>query len=169
MVVLLFRGSLTGWKNGLTGTAKGKTMSCTCVGIALRTSTGCRLVGKQLCWKGPGGLSRQQGEHQPRPMCPLAQKANSVLDCMRKNVVSRLKEMIFPLCSALVRHIWNPVSDLYKAGKYWSGSSKGPQRWLKDWSICHTKRGCKCWDYLFWRRNGPGETFSMFINIWWGK
>ncbi|KAK4828412.1 hypothetical protein QYF61_026268 [Mycteria americana] len=39
--------------------------------------------------------------------CTLAaKKAIGFLGCVRKSIASRLTEMILPLCSDLVRHIW---------------------------------------------------------------
>ena len=41
----------------------------------------------------------------------LAVKMSScLLGCIRKSVVNRSREVILPLCSALVRHTWGAVS-----------------------------------------------------------
>ncbi|TRZ18090.1 hypothetical protein HGM15179_008998 [Zosterops borbonicus] len=44
--------------------------------------------------------------------CVLVDKAVSgILGCIKKSIASRSKEVILPLFSALVRHIWNSVSN----------------------------------------------------------
>ena len=63
----------------------------------------------------------------------MAKKANSIPDCIGQSIAGRLREVIFLLSSALVRHVW---SDGYRSvlpstretHKYWSVSNKGPQR-----------------------------------------
>jgi len=43
--------------------------------------------------------------------CTLVVKmATHLLGCIRKRVVNRSREVILPICSALVRHIWCAVS-----------------------------------------------------------
>ncbi|KAK4815975.1 hypothetical protein QYF61_010843 [Mycteria americana] len=65
---------------------------------------------------GPCG---QQADHEPA-MCPRSKKANSLLCCIRRTIASRKAEVIHPLSSALVRHLWS------------SGSSSGFPRTGRD-------------------------------------
>ena len=75
--------------------------------------------------------------HSKLPMsqrCALgASKANGILGGMRRSVARRSREVILPLCSALVRlHLeccvqcWAPSSR--EIGNYWRGSSGGLRR-----------------------------------------
>lgn len=57
---------------------------------------------------------------------------------------------ILPLCSVLVLQIESAVSsaELPRTREFcmsWSKSSEGSQIYLRDWSIWHTRRGCKRW------------------------
>ena len=62
-----------------------------------------------------------------------AQGANRVLGCIKRSVASRSREMILPLCSALVRphlescvHLWSPSTR--RTWSCWSGSRGRQQR-----------------------------------------
>ena len=66
--------------------------------------------------------------------CVLAaQKANCILGCIKRNVTSRLREVILPLHSALMRahleyciHFWAP--NTRRTWSCWNGSRGEPQR-----------------------------------------
>lgn len=92
------------WRNELTGTLQNSTRVnakfCTYRGIMLSTSKHLvKLVGMQFAKErpdGPGGY----------PPSSTAKKAHSIPGWVRKSFTSRPREIILPLCSVLMRHIY---------------------------------------------------------------
>ena len=71
------------------------------------------------------------GMRQQRTLA--VRKANSLPGCTGKGIANRSTEVILPLYSALVRHVWNAGSSLglpevQERFAYWKESNKGPQR-----------------------------------------
>jgi len=88
----------------------------------------------------PGG---QQVDYEPA-MHPHG-KNGQEYPGLREEVVSRLREVILPFCSSLMRKTWSavPISGLHQYKKYLNllESNAGPQRWLRNWNICYLGRG----------------------------
>jgi len=68
------------------------------------------------------------------PQCALAaQRANHVLGCINSSVASRSREVILPLCSALVDLTWSTAFSsgalsTRRTWNRWSGSRGGLQK-----------------------------------------
>ena len=79
--------------------------------------------------------------------CALAAwKANCVLGCMKKGVASREREVIVPLCSALVRpHLqhcvqaWGPQHR--EDVELWERVQRRALRWSEGWSSSPVRKG----------------------------
>lgn len=58
----------------------------------------------------------------------------------------------------------------YRCGHTEPKYCRKPQRWIRDWSICHRRRGWESWIILgTWRRMLSWEILSVYININYGK
>lgn len=65
----------------------------------------------------------------------LAKKASSILGCNRKSTGSTLN------WGNTLGAVLSPALPTTRHGLTWTESSAGPQRWQKDWSTSHTRRG----------------------------
>ena len=120
------------------------------------------------CWE--AALQKRPSGSQWTPSWwALAAKADSLLGCLRQRISCRWREMVLPLCSALVRHTWSAGSgaglpSTREMWTYWRECSKGLQQQLKVWSIWHVRRGWKGQDCSAWRR--PGSRGFLTICTW---
>lgn len=53
-----------------------------------------------------------------------------------------------------------PGSRSRDAWAYWKESNKGAERWLRDWSIDRTGRGCESWGWSAWAGEGSGGSYQ---------
>lgn len=130
-------------------------------------------------WKAlPGGFLWTTSDHKSAT-CPCSKEGQQPPVQHQENT-SRWREMILPLCSALLRHIWilGPVLGfpVYNGGTditeqvHWK-----PWRWLRDQSFSHTRRHLESCDCEVWERESLTETLFMcvylymyiYICIWW--
>lgn len=124
-----FRGTSAGWRNGMTmissSSVKGKVLPLGRNNRIHQYTLGADWADKQLCREDLGLLLEKLTISQQYVL--VVKQANSRLSCVRKSVTSRSKEVILPICSALVRCIWGAVSSselpsTRESWTYWSDS-----------------------------------------------
>lgn len=96
--------------------------------------------------KGPGGLGGHQVEHVSQQCILAAKQANGILCCIRQNITSKSKEMIFTIYSVLMRlHLqsWSSTGLLKARGTlaFWNKSSVDPSRCFKAWGTSPLRSG----------------------------
>lgn len=106
---------------------------------------------------------------------PAAKKANSLLGCISQRAASTARELILPLCSAVLRHIWVavPSAELLVQERHGlprvspvKGHRDDKETWASSVLASGTLRGS--WGWPAWRREGSGGTWSMCL-IPYGK
>lgn len=68
---------------------------------------------------------------------------SSFLGAIRRCVASRSRGLILLLITGETHWVRCWLSSTRETGTYWSNSREGPQRCLRDWSMCVTTRGWK--------------------------
>lgn len=159
------------WRNGLMGTSwnsiKRTSKLYICSGITLCTLT---------CWE----LTSWRAAQQKRPLgyrwipscwaisVPLQQKKTMVsyaVDRALPEGWTQKDHHPAPVLGAGETHL----GSLSKSGlpstretrSYWRHSNKGPQKWLRYWSISPIKKGWESWDCLAWR------SVRYIIHVWY--
>lgn len=100
----------------------------------------------------------------------MAKVAISLLACIRKSTSSRLRNVILPLYSALVRHDWSAgftsgipenlgLPCMEQIWTYLSRSSKRATKMVKSLEHHPIRKGWEL-DSSAWRREGSGQSYS---------
>lgn len=150
----------TVWRNVSTGISwrsmKGNAKSCSWGVITLEpVLTKGQMSGKKPLKKGPQVVDNKLNMSQWYDL--TTKQASRVLSCIGKSVACRLKEVIIPFCSALVRHMWSTVPSSCLPGTreswaYWSEYRRGPWRLLRVWST-RLNKICECSTMSKFRRD----------------
>ena len=96
-----------------------------------------------------------------------ANQANGTPGCVRSVAAGRSREVILPLCSALLRTPWSSASSsgLLSTWTPLRKSSEGQGGWLRGWNISAMRKGWESWDCSAWSRESSGAPI-MYRNTW---
>jgi len=97
-----------------------------------------------------------------------AQKANCILGCIKSSIVSRSREEVLPLCSALVRphlescvQLWSPQHR--KDMDLLEQVQRRPQTRSEGWNTSPMRKGSESWGCSAWRGECSGDTWGHLI------
>ena len=172
-VVLQSRGTWTRWRNGLTGifwnSSKRKSKSCPWGGTSpgmLGLPSWKAALWKRI-WRCRWTPSWTWASNMPLPQERLpASWLNNPWTRPASGGVFRAGQgrESFPFAQHWWGHSWNNVftcglPSIRETWACWRESSEGPRRWLRDWSISHTRKGWEIWDCSAWTREGSAGSY----------
>lgn len=102
-----------------------------------------------LCRSESGDTDGPQVEHEPSNVSLTPRKL--ILGCIKQNASTRSREVIIPLCTALVRHCLEPCIQIW-ASKWrdtcscHTESNKRPLRQFREWSFFPGRWDRETWD-----------------------
>lgn len=156
-VVLSFRGTSTGWRNGQRGNPQSSRKGNADSLIWEKTTS---LTNLCWVWK-PAWQRRIQGSWWT-PSWAWGSKEGQMHPQYSQQGWG------WWLCTSEAPFwVWNlGLTSKRKRWTCWSESSKGPWRWFKGQSIFHAKRAWETWYCSLWKREGLRSILSVFINTW---
>lgn len=92
----------------------------------------------------------------------LAKMTSSILGCIRQSLARMSREVMLPLYSAQLRHVWSAVSCPGLPSTRNIDMLEGIQwKAIKMIKVCDTRRESKSWSWSPWRRKGSGESYQV--------
>lgn len=150
-VVLPFRGTSTGWRNGQRGNSQssGKGNANSYIWEETTPFT-------NPCWGWKAAWRRTQRSWWTPSWAWGSKEGKMHPQCCQQG-------WGWWLCTSEASPwVWDlELTSKRKRWTCWSGSSNGPWRWSKDQCLFHAKRAWESWHCSLWKREGWGDLISV--------